>query len=98
MPGYAYLLDIEQRRVQVITMVALKAVLLDMATRHVPQAPPWLEDDAEVRALVDGLVAYTEAPKTFVHWDACAECTNGYVWVAGLQEFLPCAWCNDTFI
>jgi hypothetical protein len=97
-PGYAYLLDIEQRQVQVMTMMALKAVLPDMVAHSVPQAPTWLQEETEVRALVDALVSYTESPETFVQWDACAECTNGYVWVTGLQEFLPCAWCNDTFI
>lgn len=96
--GYAYLLDIQQRRVLVLTRLALKAVLSDMAAHRVPQAPTWLDDETEVRSLVDALVAYTESPESFVQWDVCAECTNGYVWVAGLQEFLPCAWCNDTFI
>lgn len=56
-PGYAYFLDIERRQVQVLTMIALKAVLTDIATLQVAHAPVWWQDEREARALVDMLVA-----------------------------------------
>lgn len=92
--GYAYLLDVQSRQVYVVVQTRLVAFIRNEGQR----SSPWRTDEHAAREVVEALIAYTESCQEADAEQACESCYFGFVWVEALQQFMPCAWCNDTMV
>lgn len=90
-PGYGFVLDVAERRVAMHGLLSLES---DLWVAQLASPRYWLQEATVVQAVIDGLVAYAEAPGAEGP-SGCKACFCGYVWAQGLYAFIPCAQCSD---
>lgn len=89
---YAYLLDLQERQVDVIAIAALEAFMQDVGPTE--RFEPWYLEETDAQRVSQMLIAYGERLARHAVQKTCRQCYFGYQWLPDLTRFTPCLRCN----
>jgi hypothetical protein len=90
--GYAYILDLVERRVDVVLRTALEAILQDVDDGK--RFKSWYLQETDGQRVSQMLIAYGERLVRRSARQDCQECCLGYQWLPSVAQFSSCWWCN----